>query len=217
MPHIARTHPRLTCSTVLGLLAGIGTAWLVPSSSLIQNCLIGWNVTVWLFLALILGRTFKSSAADVKRIAMVEDEHAGVVLLTVCVAALASLAAIIVELASSKALNGDHQVLKHSFTGLTIVGSWLVTGVIFSLHYARLFYTSTGAKPALNFPDGEKHPDYWDFLYFSFTLSVAVQTSDVGVMTRDMRKVVLVQSLIGFIFNTAILGLTINLAAGLFN
>ncbi|GAB7529579.1 DUF1345 domain-containing protein [Pseudomonas sp. 3A(2025)] len=217
MPHIARTHPRLTCSTVIGLLAGIGTALLMPSSSVIQNCLIGWNVTVWLFLALILGRTFKSSAADVKRIAAIEDEHAGTVLLTVCLAALASLAAIIVELASSKALHADHQVLKHSFTGLTIVGSWLLIGVIFSLHYARLFYTSPGAKPALNFPDGEKHPDYWDFLYFSFTLSVAVQTSDVGVMTRAMRKVVLAQSLIGFIFNTAILGLTINLAAGLFN
>ncbi|KQQ59922.1 hypothetical protein ASF84_04175 [Pseudomonas sp. Leaf127] len=217
MPHILRTHPRLTGSAVLGLAAGIGSAWLIPPLSLMQCGLIGWNVTVWLFLALILGRTFNNSAADVRRIAIIEKENAGVVLLMVCVAALASLAAIIVELASSKVMPGDHQALKYSFTGVTVVGSWLLIGVIFSLHYARLFYTWPGPTPALNFPDGEQHPDQWDFLYFSFTLGVAVQTSDVGVMTREMRKIVLAQSLIGFIFNTAILGLTINLAAGLFN
>ena len=40
--------------------------------------------------------------------------------------------------------------------------------------------------------------------------------SDVGVATRSLRKVVLGQSLIGFLFNTAILGFSINIAAGLF-
>jgi uncharacterized membrane protein len=88
--------------------------------------------------------------------------------------------------------------------------------VIFSLHYARLFYTWRGKDPALRFADGELNPDYWDFLYFSFTISVAVQTSDVGVATRSLRKVVLAQSLIGFLFNTSILGFSINIAAGLF-
>ena len=44
-----------------------------------------------------------------------------------------------------------------------------------------------------------------------------MQTSDVGVATRGMRKVVLAQSLIGFLFNTAILGFSINIAAGLIN
>jgi uncharacterized membrane protein len=80
-----------------------------------------------------------------------------------------------------------------------------------------MFYTWSGEDAALRFADGEQNPDYWDFLYFSFTLSVAVQTSDVGVATRNLRKVVLAQSLIGFLFNTSILGFSINIAAGLFN
>lgn len=215
MSHVVHTHPRLAGSAVLGLLAGSTSVFLVPQLSVIQHGLVGWNVAVWLYLALILGRTVRSTAADVKRIALMEDENAGVVLLVVCVGALASLAAIVVELASGKA--GVGQALQHSFTALTIVGSWLLTGVIFSLHYARLFYTHTGQQAALKFADGEQHPDYWDFLYFSFTLSVAVQTSDVGVMTRAMRRVVLAHCLLGFLFNTAILGFTINLAAGLFD
>lgn len=39
--------------------------------------------------------------------------------------------------------------------------------------------------------------------------------SDVGVATRGVRKIVLPQSLIGFVFNTAILGFSINIAAGM--
>jgi uncharacterized membrane protein len=100
---------------------------------------------------------------------------------------------------------------------LTVIGSWLLIGVIFSVHYARLFYTWAGKDPALRFAEGLTTPNYWDFLYFSFTISAAVQTSDVGVATRDLRKIVLAQTLIGFLFNTAILGFSINIAAGLFN
>jgi len=97
-----------------------------------------------------------------------------------------------------------------------VIGSWLLIGVIFSVHYARLYYTWQGKEPALRFAEGLLTPNYWDFLYFSFTIGVAVQTSDVGVATRSLRKVVLGQSLIGFLFNTAILGFSINIAAGLF-
>jgi len=216
MSHIAHTHPRLSIAAALGVTSGIAAALLFPHFSVTSKCLIAWNVGVWIYLLLILIRTFRTNAADAERISMIEDENAGLVLFTVCVAALASLAAITLELAGSKEMTHDDRAMHYAFTGLTIVGSWLVTGVIFSLHYARLFYTWKGKEPALRFAGGEKHPDYWDFLYFSFTLSVAVQTSDVGVATPGLRKIVLAQSLIGFVFNTAILGFSINIAAGLF-
>ncbi len=217
MRHIARTHPRLTLAALAGLTSGIASAWLFPDATLIQSLLIGWDSGVWLYLILMFMLTLRSDAGDVRRIAVMEDENAGTILMTVSIAALASLAAIIVEIAGSKGLSPHAQLLHHAFTGLTIVGSWLMIGVIFSLHYARLFYTWDGKAPALSFNDGERNPDYWDFLYFSFTLSVAVQTSDVGVATRQMRKIVLAQSLICFVFNTAILGFSINIAASLFN
>jgi len=217
MSHLAQTHPRLTIATLLGIAAGVASAFITPDITLTSKCLIGWNVAVWIYMGLIMVRTFKSSAEDVRRIAEIEDENAGLVLVVVCVAAIASLAAIVLELAGISGMRPGDKATHYAFTGFTIVGSWLVTGVIFSLHYARLFYTWDGDDPALRFADGEQNPDYWDFLYFSFTLSVAVQTSDVGVASRAMRKVVLAQSLIGFLFNTSILGFSINIAAGLFN
>ncbi|UVL01215.1 DUF1345 domain-containing protein [Pseudomonas sp. B21-048] len=212
MPLLARTHPRLSAAAALGLAVGI----LAPADSIISKILIGWNAGVWTYLLLMLWLTMRAKAPDVKRIAEVEDENAGLVLLLVCVAALASLGTITFELAGSKDLETARKLLRYGFTALTVIGSWLLIGVIFSVHYARLYYTWSGKEPALRFAEGLATPNYWDFLYFSFTIGVAVQTADVGVATRDLRKIVLAQSLIGFVFNTAILGFSINIAAGLF-
>ena len=212
MSHLARTHPRLTAATLLGVAFGI----FAPAATLTTKFLLGWNVCVWLYLGLTLWLVIRSAASDVKSTAEVEDENASMVLFTVCIAAIASLAAITLELSGNSKLDQSEQLMHYGFTGLTVVGSWLMIGVIFSLHYARLFYNNEGPEPALRFPEGELNPDYWDFLYFSFTLSVAVQTSDVCIATREMRKAVLVHSLLGFLFNTAVLGFLINIAAGLF-
>jgi uncharacterized membrane protein len=213
MPYLSHTHPRLSAATTLGIAAGI----LVPADSVIGKILIGWNAGVWTYLILMSWLVVRSKATDVKRIAEIEDENAGLVLFVVCVAAIASLAAITLELAGGKDLETTRKLLHYGFTALTVIGSWLLIGVIFSVHYARLFYTWEGKEPALRFAEGLTAPNYWDFLYFSFTIGVAVQTSDVGVATGDLRKIVLAQSLIGFLFNTAILGFSINIAAGLFN
>ncbi|MGN8278402.1 DUF1345 domain-containing protein [Pseudomonas sp. SMV71] len=212
MPLLTRTHPRLSIATVLGLAVGV----LAPADSILSKILIGWNVGVWSYLALMFWLTVRAKAPDVRRIAEIEDENAGLVLLTVCIAALASLATITFELAGSRDLDASARLLHYGFTAMTVIGSWLLIGVIFSVHYAKLYYTWNGKEPALRFAEGLSSPNYWDFLYFSFTIGVAVQTSDVGVATRQLRKIVLAQSLIGFVFNTAILGFSINIAAGLF-
>ncbi|WP_016774893.1 DUF1345 domain-containing protein [Pseudomonas sp. R62] len=212
MRFLARTHPRLSGAALFGLATGL----LVPADSIVSKILIGWNVGVWTYLVLMFWLTIRAKAPYVRRIAEIEDENAGLVLFVVCIAALASLATITFELAGSKDLDNTHKLMHYGFTALTVIGSWLLIGVIFCVHYARLFYTWNGKEPALHFAEGLTTPNYWDFLYFSFTIGVAVQTSDVGVATRDIRKIVLAQSLIGFVFNTAILGFSINIAAGLF-
>ncbi|MFD2273819.1 DUF1345 domain-containing protein [Undibacterium arcticum] len=69
--------------------------------------------------------------------------------------------------------------------------------------------------PDYFFPEGEQQPNYWDFLYFAFTIAVAAQTADINIQSRSMRKAVLAQSVLSFLFNAAILGFSINIAAGL--
>ncbi|MCS6457011.1 DUF1345 domain-containing protein, partial [Burkholderia thailandensis] len=97
----------------------------------------------------------------------------------------------------------------------TLFGAWFLIPTIFTLHYARLYYASPASERALRFPDTKLEPDYWDFLYFSFTIAVASQTADVALGSRPARRAVLSQSILSFYFNMAVLGLSINVAAGL--
>lgn len=209
---IVRNRPRLIISIFTGLIVG----WIIPSQwSSVGRALIGWNVTVWSYLCLMGWLMMHASHARVRMIAEQEDKSAVVILAIMSVAAIVSLAAIVLELSTVKDLALGGRMVHYTFTGATIFGSWCLVAILFTFHYARLFYRSPVERRALRFPDDEANPDYWDFLYFSFTIAVAAQTSDISVMTRPMRKTVLAQSVLSFIFNAAILGMTINIAASL--
>ena len=60
-------------------------------------------------------------------------------------------------------------------------------------------------------------PIYSDFLYFAMVIGMTSQTADVGIASSQIRRLVMVQGLVAFIFNTSLLALTINIAAGLIN
>ena len=66
----------------------------------------------------------------------------------------------------------------------------------------------------LEFP-GEKRPDYLDFLYFSLVLGMTFQVSDVQITARKFRRLAAAHGLLSFLYNTIILALTVNIAAGL--
>ena len=209
---LVQVHPRLVVAIVIGVAVG----WLTSSDALVTRCLVGWNASVWTYLLSIWCMMLRADGEKARRLAELEDESAELVLALVCVAAIASLVAILLELAGG-GHGGPSRLWRYAFTAITVFGSWSLIGTIFTLHYARLFYADDDDPAALplRFPDGEAMPDYWDFLYFAFTISVAVQTSDVGVATRSLRKAVLAHSLICFLFNAAIIGLSINIAASL--
>ena len=97
----------------------------------------------------------------------------------------------------------------------TLVLSWLFANLVFTLHYAHLFYLQPHGhdRGGLEFP-GAGEPGYWDFLYFSFTLGMTFQTSDVTISGAHMRRVVLGHSLAAFLFNMGILAFTVNAIGG---
>ncbi len=208
----ARSRPRLAAAIVAGTVAGLALPF--PWSPVTRS-LMGWNVTVWFYLCLMGWLMTRANHARVRAIAEQEDRGAVVILAAMSIAAIGSLAAIILELSTVKSLPLSHRLVHYAFTGSTIFGSWCLVATLFTFHYARVFYRSPIERRALRFPDGEANPDYWDFLYFSFTIAVAAQTSDVTVMSRSMRKTVLAQSVLCFLFNVAIIGLSINIAASL--
>lgn len=209
-----RSRPHLMLAVALGVAVGL----LLPhSESLLTRALIAWNAAVWPYLVSMMWVIARADQHKVREIADRQDENAGLVLAALTVAAVLSLTAIIYELSQIPQLSEHQRVLRYGFTAMTVGGSWFLVGVLFCFHYAHQFYRGGAKDVPLRFPDEITEPDYWDFLYFSFTISVAVQTSDVSVMTRKMRKLVLGQSVLSFFFNLAVLGLSINIAAGMLN
>ena len=204
------TRPRLTSAIVAGIGVGLALPW---QWNPVTRALIGWNATVWLYLCLMGWLMMRASHAKVRHIAEQEDKSAVVILVIMSVAAIVSIAAIILELSSIKGLPLSHRLVHYAFTGSTVLGSWCLVATLFTFHYARVYFQSPVEERALRFPDKDENLDYWDFLYFSFTIAVAAQTSDVTVMSHSMRKTVLAQSILSFLFNVAILGLSINIAA----
>lgn len=182
---------------------------------LITRVLAGWNLAVWSYLIQIGWLMHTATRAKVRETAEREDNNAVVVLTMLSIAATLSLVAIVIELSAAKGAVPGLKAAHYIFTGVTVFGSWMLVGVTYTLHYARIFYRTSEKHRALNFPEGELHPTYWDFLYFSFTIAVAAATSDITIMSPLMRKAVLAQSVLSFLFNAAIIGMSINIAAGL--
>jgi uncharacterized membrane protein len=205
------SRPYLTVALVVGVATGL----FFTDQTWLRQALIGWNVTVWLYLAMIIYPMNKADHHRVREVAAKQDESAALVLGTMTIGIALTMAAVISEL--SGAGKGGDQAVHYIITAATVTGSWILLGVLYCFHYAHKYYNSDSDDPELKFPDDEREPNYWDFLYFSFTISVAVQTSDVAVMSRSMRKLVLSQSVICYLFNLIIVGLAINIAAGLMN
>lgn len=209
---LIRHRPRLTVSLAAGAVGGI----LLPQHwQLLIRILAAWNMAIWAYLILMGWLMMRASHARVCRIAGQEDRSATAVLSVLSLAAVASIAAIVMELTTVKDLPFSQRAAHYLFTGMTVFGSWCLVAVLFTFHYAHLFYVAPQDARPIRFANDEPMPNYWDFMYLSFTIAVAAQTSDVNILSRSARKTVLAQSILSFVFNTAILGLSINMAAGL--
>jgi len=210
-----RARPHLLLSAGAGVLV----AALAPlPGHAAPDLLLGWNVAMWLYLAQAFWIMSRADHHHLRRTAVAQAEGHGAVLVAVIAAAVASLAAIGVELSSAKGAT-PQQALPHiAFALVTVIGAWLLLPTLFALSYASAYFANDAApgECGLVFPGDPTAPrHYWDFLYFSFTIAVASQTSDVVVTRSAMRRTVLMQSLLSFAFNTAILALAINIAASL--
>ncbi|MGA2549722.1 MAG: DUF1345 domain-containing protein [Burkholderiaceae bacterium] len=193
-----------------------GLLWLVlpPSWNLVQRLLVAWNAGVYLFLALIWLMMVRTSQQRMQHCYEEEDDSVLGTLILVCLGAIASFVAVVVLL-GGKDVAQSWIVGRYMLTALTILGAWFLVPTVFTLHYADLYYSAPKNQRPLALPEGKPDPDYWDFIYYSFTIAAASQTSDVVTRSTPMRRATVAQSVLSFFFNATVLGFAINVAAGL--
>jgi uncharacterized membrane protein len=208
---VVSSRPRLLASVVAGVVSWF--VWPVewaPTSRLI----LSWDAATVLYLVLAWAMFARSTNEDLHRRASAEDEGAVVVLVLTVAAAVASLFAIGVELSGVHQAGAEAAGARIGIAVGTILCSWFFLHTIFALHYAHVDYDGSSRRWALQFP-GKDPPDYWDFVYFSFNLGAAAQTSDVAITSSRLRRVVLAHTILSFLFNTMVLALAVNVGAGL--
>jgi uncharacterized membrane protein len=200
---------------LLAFAAGLVLFVLLPQDMrFATRTLLAWDLTALAYIVMTLTMIARSTVETCYARAAYYDEGDWVILLVVVVSASASFATIFSELAVLKTPHGS---LWHALvlTGATVALSWTFTHLVFTLHYANIYYQPDDDGPGgLEFP-GDRPPDYWDFVYYSFVIGCAAQTGDVGTVSPAMRRVTLVHGIVSFVFNTAILALTINVGASL--
>jgi uncharacterized membrane protein len=173
-----------------------------------QALLIGFDAGAILFLLSYIG-SFGRKSTEMRRLAAESDAGRTMLLVVTFVLSAVVLVAIIAELGLRGALTLEEKLL----IVLSLLLAWTFGNAVYTLHYAHLYYLAgPGGKDCggLEFP-GTPEPLMSDFVYFAFTLGVAVQTSDVQVTSRRLRKVVTIHSVIGFFFNLGVLALAISL------
>ena len=213
---LIQARPRL----FLSVLLGVAVAVFLPQTLVeraITRLILGWNAGAWLYLLLAIRMMFWSGQHTIRRQAQLQDEGKFIVLLLVILAVAASLGAIVAELSVVKEMQGAMRYAHIALVIMTIMSSWIFMHVMFAQHYAHDYYVALSRKESggLHFP-GETMPDYADFLYFSCAIGTSGQTADVSFTSKGMRRVGLVHNVLAFFFNTILLALSINIAAGMF-
>ena len=198
----------------VAVMVGAAGGWkLVEHDTWSDALVIGFNLAVLAFTASLWPLTRDHTAAQMRRHSADNDANRGWVLLITGAVTFAMMLAMVYELPDAK----NHVTAAMVKLIATLALGWLFTNLTFALHYAHMFYgagdTPGKDRGGLDFP-GTPEPDYWDFIYFSFTAGMSFAASDVNVTGGAMRRVLVLQCLLAFVFNIGALAFSINVLAG---
>jgi uncharacterized membrane protein len=212
---VLRGRPRLFA----GVLCGLVSYPLLPANLRLETRgILAWDIGVTIFLALAFHLFLTQPMAHMQADAKAQEEGEWTVFGLTLIGTIASFAAITGEFSSIKDVNATVRGLHVALVAVTLLVSWLMTHVTFALRYAHEYYSvsdpAVGVDGGLQFP-ADTTPDYLDFCYFALVLGMTFQVSDVQITSRKLRRLAALHGLLGFLFNTVILALTVNLAAGL--
>ncbi len=211
LPWLIRRNGRVTAAVVATAIAYLATMSLPDE----LNLLIPYDVGVAVYLALCCALMGRASAEDAAQISRRGEPNNVLTLIVVNVLAIASLVGVAAMLNRPPNRPRWEINLHMAASLLAVILSWFLTHTYFGLHYMRLYYDDHIVDGKLVYHMGLEFPerataDFWDFMYYSFTIAMCFQTSDVTVTSIRIRRVTLVHAIFSFLFVTAIIGFVVN-------
>jgi len=203
------------------LVAAVGIATVAfliqPYSILLPTRLIvSWDIGALIYLCLAWIVIVRSDAGMTRERTLSQDQSGLIIFLLVIGAACASIIAIGFMQTPVKEISFWPKTWHIALSVLALMSSWLLIQTVFAFHYARRYYGANKHMPTdespLLFP-GHRAPDYMDFAYYACVIGMTSQVSDVMAASRQMRRLTLMHGILSFVFNIAVLALSINIIA----
>ncbi|MGH8428327.1 MAG: DUF1345 domain-containing protein [Gammaproteobacteria bacterium] len=204
---------------VVSLVAGtvVYFAFSFEAWAPLPHLVFGWDVLCVCLLVLTWITFYTTLPREIRQQAKQQDKSQVILFFILLLANCVSMLAVILLL-TSKPEDPKARTFQ-LVVGVTCMAlSWFLVQTLFATRYANLYYADHATKTdghagGLDFPD-ESRPDFVDFAYFSITIGMTFQVSDVNIVTRRMRRLALWHSLLAFGYNVAVIALTVNIIAG---
>jgi uncharacterized membrane protein len=196
-------------AALAGCLVGLPSALVVPWQA---APLLGWDAAAFVFLVWVWGAIGNLDDKATAKAAVGEDPSAPVADAVIIGAGLACLGTVALVLLKAANTIGDGKALLIALGVLSVALSWGCVHTVFTLRYARAYYS--GGNGGINFNEDEP-PDYLDFAYVAFTIGLTFQVSDTNLCSKAIRHLALRHALLSFLFGAVLIGLTINVVATL--
>jgi uncharacterized membrane protein len=192
-----------------GILGGTAAALLGAGRA---APLIGWDVLALVFCGWVWSTVWRLGAAATASHAGREDPSRDLADLVLLGAAVASLIAVGAELFGAGSASGNLKYMEAGLALASVFVSWTLVHTVFTLKYARLYYSGRARGIDFNEPDD---PQYSDFAYLAFTIGMTFQVSDTNIKTKEIRRTTLRHAWLSFPLGAVIIATCINLVAGL--
>ncbi|SIT71560.1 Uncharacterized membrane protein [Microbacterium sp. RU33B] len=199
--------------SVVSLAAGIAGGLVVgPFLGLAAALLAGWSVVAIVSVAWILVLTWPMDADQTRDHATREDPGRRIARVIAVAGSVASLGAVAVVLVQTRNVSLAQSFLLAAIAVVAVAASWALIQVDYMLRYAHLYYRDPVGGIGFN---QQEPPMYTDFAYFSVGLGMTYQVADTNVSRNEIRRVVIAQTLLAYLFGAVILATVINLVTGL--
>ena len=174
--------------------------------------LIGWDILAVIYCGWVWSTVWKLGPESTASHASREEPSRDLADLVLLGAAIASLIAVGVVLFGAGSAPGNGKYIEAGLALVSVFVSWTLVHTVFTLKYARLYYSGTPGGIDFN---GSGLPDYPDFAYLAFTIGMTFQVSDTNIGTKQIRRTALRHAWLSFPLGAVIIATAINLVSGL--
>lgn len=200
---------RAAASVVLGAGMGLATG---PVWGIAAGILAGWGALAVVNVTWVLIEVWRMDAAATREHATSEDPGRRTARLIATIGSLVSLAAVVVVVVQARNAHGLDALALAAIAIVSVVASWALIQVDYMLRYARIYYQDEAG--GIDFAQRED-PEYTDFAYFSVGLGMTYQVADTTVTANGIRRIVIAQTLLAYLFGAVILATIVNLISTL--